>query len=191
VVDLKGCTPRLGERGVVTGLRADFDVAALHAALDAQRLERGLTWAAATREVNRAGEWVARRPVASSTLTGMVSRGSIEGDGVLQMLLWLGRTPESFVPGHPAPNRPEMALPHVPADRILRWDVRALGAAINAHRVDLGLTWQQTAHEIGGFTSGMLTNLTRSERIGFPRVMRLVAWLDRPAVDFTVLRRRS
>lgn len=39
----------------------------------------------------------------------------IEGDGVLQALHWLNRTPESFVPGHmPAANE---ALPHVEADR--------------------------------------------------------------------------
>jgi hypothetical protein len=35
----------------------------------------------------------------------------------------------------------------------------------------------------------MLTTLARGPRIGFPRVMRLVRWLDRPAVTFTGIAR--
>jgi hypothetical protein len=31
----------------------------------------------------------------------------------------------------------------------------------------------------------MLTNLSKGGRIGFPRVMRLVKWLDQPAAVFT------
>ena len=46
-----------------------------------------------------------------------------EGDGVLGMLRWLGRTPESSVPGHPAPSTPATALPEVPPGLLVRWDV--------------------------------------------------------------------
>jgi hypothetical protein len=35
------------------------------------------------------------------------------------------------------------------------------------------------------FTTGMLTGLATARHIGFPRVMRLVAWLSEPAVRFT------
>jgi hypothetical protein len=41
------------------------------------------------------------------------------------------------------------------------------------------------AWEVGGFTPGMLTNLSKGGRIGFPRVMRLVRRLDQPAAVFT------
>jgi len=50
------------------------------------------------------------------------------------------------------------------------------------------MTWRQVADEIGGFTPGMLTGLAKARHVGFPRVMRLVAWLDRPAASFTALR---
>jgi len=48
------------------------------------------------------------------------------------------------------------------------------------------MTWNQVADEIGGFSSGMLTGLAKARHIDFPRAMRIVVWLDRPAVSFTV-----
>jgi uncharacterized protein YfiM (DUF2279 family) len=170
---------------------ADFDVAALHAALNAQRLARGLSWEGVVREMaGSTGRVAAARSLSASTLSGLLTRRSVEGDGVLGMLRWLDRTPESFVPGHPAPTTPETTLARTDPHLILRWDVPALHHALDMQRRERGMTWKQVADEIGGFTPGMLTGLATAQRTGFPQVMRLVAWLGRPAVSFTVQRRR-
>jgi transcriptional regulator with XRE-family HTH domain len=63
-----------------------FDAAALHRALDAQRLARGLTWKQVAAETG----------VSSATLGRMRQGGRLEVDGVLAMVRWLGRTVESF-----------------------------------------------------------------------------------------------
>lgn len=65
------------------------------------------------------------------------------------------------------------------------FDRRALYDALDARRVVRQLTWAAVARELRGFTPGMLTNLSSGPRIGFPRVMRLVRWLEQPAVRFT------
>jgi hypothetical protein len=164
---------------------ADFDLKALYAAMDDQRRSRALTWAAVTREINH---FVTDgHPVASSTITGVKTKSVAEGDGVLQMLLWLGRTPESFVPGFPGAEADRFQLPGRAEGRILRWDAAALHAALNAKRQAAGMTWQDVANEIGGVSSGMLTHLAKGGRVGLPGVMRLTAWLGRPAAAFTRL----
>src|SRR5262245_63166427 len=117
--------PRLG----------DFDVDALYAALDAERSARGMTWAELTRAINAQFKDVPARPLSVSTVTGMRTRRALEADGVLQMLLWLGRAPESFIPGRDGVSRPEELLPRVGPDRILRFDSPALYAALDAQRV--------------------------------------------------------
>ena len=76
-------------------------------------------------------------------------------------------------------------MPELRSGQILRWDTRALFLALDAQRRERQLTWTEVARTIGGFTPGMLTNLAKGGRIGFPPVMRLVRWLDRPAVAFT------
>jgi hypothetical protein len=162
---------------------ADFDLRALHDALDEQRVVRQLTWAAVANQVSRRRTRL--RPVAPSTITGLKDKRVGEGDGILQMLIWLGRTPESFVPGIPDADAPRFRLPELAPDQILRWDTRALFAALDAQRRDRGLTWAALARELRGFTPGMLTNLSSGPRIGFPPVMRLVRWLEQPAVRFT------
>jgi transcriptional regulator with XRE-family HTH domain len=63
-----------------------FDTRALYAALDAQRIARGLTWAEVAREIG----------VAASTLAGTRKGGRLEVDGALAMVCWLGRSIESF-----------------------------------------------------------------------------------------------
>jgi hypothetical protein len=77
----------------------DFDLKALYLALDVQRQMRGLTWAQATREINSVGPIPQLHPIATSTITGLRTKDVAEGAGVLQMLRWLGRAPESFMGG--------------------------------------------------------------------------------------------
>ena len=162
---------------------SDFDLGALYEALDEQRRSRRLSWAAATREINRSK--TAGHPIATSTVTGLEKKRTGEGDGILQMLLWLGRTPESFVPGFGEADAERFHLRELGGERILRWDTKALHSALNAERQARGLTWKEVARDVGGFTPGMLTNLAKGGRTGFPGVMRIVGWLGQPAAAFT------
>jgi hypothetical protein len=164
---------------------ADFDIAALYAALDAQRQARGMSWQQVVREINALFAHTPARPISPSTVTGMRSAGTIEGDGVLQMLRWLERTPESFVPGHPEAAMEAAKLPDVGPYRILRFDTRKLYAALDTQRTERGMTWKQVASEIGGFSAASLTRLAKGGRTGFPQVMRMTRWLGRPAACFT------
>ncbi len=165
-----------------------FDLAALFHALDAQRAARGLTWAQALREISRTGE---RRPgrhaIATSTVTSLRTKKVAEGDGVLQMLLWVNRTPESFVPGCELAGSDAAKLPEATPTQILRFDTGKLYAALNERRIERGMTWQQVAKEIGGVGAGSLTYLSKGSRVGFPGVMRITGWLGRPVAEFTRL----
>jgi hypothetical protein len=167
----------------MTPRERDFDLGALYDALDEKRRSLDLTWAALTQQVNR--HRTTLRPIAPSSITGLKDKGDGEGDGILQMLLWLERSPESFIPDVPDAGEARYRLPELTTGQILRWDTKALFAALDEQRRARGMTWALVARDLGGFTPGMLTNLAKGPRIGFPRVMRLVRWLDRPAVTFT------
>jgi hypothetical protein len=167
---------------------AEFDLRALYEALDEQRRARDMTWAAVAREVSRIppGQRAEGHPIAPSTITSLETKRVGEGDGILAMLLWLGRSPESFIPGFEGAEAERYRLPEgLSREQCLRWDTRALHAALNARRQDRRMTWKQVAGEIGGCTPGMLMNLSKGGRVGFPGVMRLVRWLGQPAADFT------
>jgi len=81
----------------------------------------------------------------------------------------------------PAPNE---NLPEAGPARVLRFDTRAMHAALDARRRERGRTWTALAKEMPGFTPGMLTNLATGPLIGSPRVMAIPQWLGRPASDF-------
>jgi len=162
----------------------DFSLQALFAALDAQRRARGLSWAGVIADMRGHRERPRGRALSASTITGTRFRKVAEGDGVLQMLRWLGRTPESLMPGRQAGEQPGAPLPEVPAGKVLRFDTGKLYAAVNARRVERGLTWQQAAKEMRVEVS-TLTHLRKGSRTAFPRVMRIVGWLRRPAAEFT------
>ena len=164
----------------------DFNLKALYRALDQQRQARGLSWAAATLEINR-GQ-TPGHPIAASTIRGLEQKPAAEADGVLQMLRWLDRTPESFVPGFADASAQRFQLPRVRDELTLRFNVPAIHAALEARRGARGISWTAVAREIGGFTPGMLTRLKHGSRIGFPGVMRIAAWLEEPASSFVVAR---
>lgn len=171
---------------MATSVNSEFDVGALFDALNSERQARRLTWAQVTREINDLFRDVKCRPIATSTLTGMRERGGLAGNGVLQMLVWLDRTPESFVPGHPEAAVREARLPRVGPARILRWDTESLHLALDAARIARALTWRQVAEEIGGgWTAASLTGLRTRGNAGFPAIMRVTGWLGRPVASFT------
>lgn len=151
-----------------------FDVHALYTALDAQRCLRQMSWQEVAREIVG---------VSPSTLTGMRARSSVEGDGVLQMLRWLGRTPESFVPGDQAATG-EDTLPEAGPSQKLRFDTKAIYAALDARRLERKMTWRQVADEIGETNPSSLTRLANGGRISFPNVIWIFGWLERPAAGF-------
>ena len=167
---------------------ADFNLADLYAALDAQRQQRGLTWSQAMREINLSIAAAGMRPIAQSTVSGLRTKPVGEGDGILQMLRWLKRAPESFVPGF-EPSA-QHALPDAPDDRILRFDTVKLHAALDAARVARGFTWQQVSRELPGTSAGSLMHLKKGGRTGFPHVARMARWLDQPVASFVRLTRR-
>jgi hypothetical protein len=163
-----------------------FSIAALYDALDSQRAARGLTWTQAVREINAQFQQSGARPLGAATVTGMRNRTAVEADGVLQMLLWLNRSPESFIKGHVNSSAKSLALPAVGPDKILRFDARMMFAAIEARRAARHMTSKQIADEIGGAMSpGSLQRLANGGRLAFPHVMRITAWLERPAASFT------
>ena len=149
-------------------------VNALYEALDERRRARGLTWPQAAREIGA---------VSTSTLTGMRGRRSLEGDGVLQMLRWLERSPESFVNGAQLSGL-DAALPPVTPPSILRFDSAAIHAALAAKRAERRLTWRQVALEIGGTNAANLTRLAEGGRVAFPEVMRIASWIGLPTARF-------
>jgi hypothetical protein len=151
-----------------------FDVHALYTALDTERCLRQMSWKEVAREVGG---------VSPSTLTGMRTRGSVEGDGVLQMLRWLGRTPESFMPVYQAAAG-ENSLPQAGPSQTLRFDTKAIYAALDARRLERKMTWQQVANEIGEINASNLTRLAHGGRVSFPNVLRIFGWLGRPAASF-------
>ena len=156
-------------------------------ALEEARRERGLTWAEVMAEVNKAFEGTTSIPISLGTVRGMAKKSSVTSGVVLQMLRWMRRSPESFLAGESA-SRAEEMLPEPGPGRVLRFDTRAMYEALDAQRRARGMTWKQVASELRGFSESMLTNLATGPLIGFPRVMMLTQWLERPAAHFVRVR---
>jgi DNA-binding Xre family transcriptional regulator len=155
-------------------MNAEFDVSALHDALDAQRRTRDLNWSQLGRALG----------ISPSTLQGMSKRRAVEGDGVLQVLRWLGCNPENFLRGSEDARGKAAPLPAVPASAgVLRFDARAIYDALEARRVERGMTWRQVG-EAASMVPSSLTRLQRGGRVGFPHIMRVFAWLGQPAARF-------
>ncbi len=161
---------------------------AFHAALDTARQAKGLSWAELAAETNRPFEGTTSIPIHPATLRSMPTKRSVTSAVVLQALAWLGQTPESFLTG--VPTLPETPLPKSGSGRVLRFDTRALHAALNLQRQARGQSWAQVTAELPGFTTSMLANLAAGPQIGFPRVMLLTQWLGQPAADFIRVRAR-
>src|SRR5215475_15524637 len=170
---------------------AEFDIVALHAVINARRIDLGMSWKAVANEVNRSDERYDVHPISSSTISGLKNkRWGVEGDGVLQMLLWLDRSPEAFVPGHPGAAHPDAQLPRLSVEQILRFDVPLIYSKLDALRASRGLSWTQAAGEIGGlFNAERLRNIRNQQRAAFPHVMRLARWLHCPAAALTRIAR--
>jgi hypothetical protein len=163
----------------------DFDLQALYAAMDERRRARNMTWREVTAEVNAQFRDVpGLRPIATSTILRLATEKT-SGAGPLQMMQWLDRTPESFVPGFRDGDAERFRLPRAGTARILRFDTKALHAALNAQRQARGMTWNDVALEMGVGSANPLRSLAKGGLTGFPIVMRMVGWLGQPAAAFT------
>jgi hypothetical protein len=78
-----------------------FDMRAFHAALDAARRAKGLSWAELASETNRPFEGTTSILIHPATLRDMLAKRSVTSAVVLQALAWLVRTPESFLTAPP------------------------------------------------------------------------------------------
>ena len=168
-------------------MAAEFDAFAMYAVMDAQRMDRGLSWQKVAKEIwEQSAALNVRRhdhPISAATLTGVGKRGDCTCQHALFMLRWLGRTPESFVSGSALPPGAD-ALPGVGDDRRLRWNLRTLYEALDARRREQGLTWKELATVLH-CTDNQLTGVrTARYAIGMKLAMRIVQWLGEPAATF-------
>ena len=165
----------------------DFDVIALFDAMDARRVERGLSWQGTAEELWSLSAELNRRrndhPISPSTLTGMRKRRATSCQHALFVLRWLDRPPESFLAGTTSRSR-DATLPAAGPDCRLRWSLPRLSAALEVERRASGLTWPQLASVLAS-TPSQLTGLrTARYATNMNLAMRIVQWLDRPASDF-------
>jgi len=167
-----------------------FDMRAFHAELDAQRRARGLSWTKLAAEINRPFESTPSMPINPATLRDMLksdqspaplcSRYS-DGWGVRRRVFF--RVPRVM----PAPTSSCLRQSWIASFVSIRARFSMLFKRNGLRR---GLTWQQVAHELPGFTPSMFTNLASGPLIRFPRVMTLTQWLNRPAAAFVRARSR-
>jgi hypothetical protein len=167
----------------------EFDMNALHAALDDERRARDLSWSELAAKINEPFKGTSSLPISVTTIKNMRTKRSVTSAVVLQILRWLGRTPESFLSGRSSLPAASEALPNAGPSGILRFDTRAMHQALNERRVKQGMTWKQVANQLPGFTGSMLSNLATGPLIGFPGVMMIRQWLGVPAANF--VRERS
>jgi hypothetical protein len=170
----------------------DFDCDALFKALDAQRVARGLSWMGVANDMRQMYDELNRslpndHPLSPSTIISMSRRANTTCQHALIFLQWLGRMPESFLPGVTTTvNRP---LRPFGTDRRPRWHLRRLYGALNVRRQELQMTWPELARVLR-CTPNQLTGIRRARyAINMKLAMRIVQWLDRPSVDFIYLAR--
>src|SRR5215468_10118641 len=129
----------------------EFDIAAMYAAMEAQRIQRGLSWPQVARALwEQSASLNGQRqdhPISASTLTGIAKRRDCTCQHALFILRWLGSAPEQFVAG--LPRNGDDALPVIGPDRRLRWNLKALYDALNARRGEQGLSWPELAAHLG------------------------------------------
>jgi hypothetical protein len=163
-----------------------FDGEALIAALDAQRVARGLDWNGLAQELyaqsHELNAELLDHSVCPGALVRTARRGTMSCQYALMLLRWIDRPPEDFLTGSAA-EVGDARLPDAGPDRRLRWDLPQLHAAMNEVRQERQLTWVALAEEIG-CTPNRLTNLRTARQADIDLVMRVTQWLAQPAARF-------
>jgi len=159
----------------------------MYRAMDAQRLQRGLSWRQVLDQIWDLSADLNRRrvdhPISPATVTGIAKRGDTTCQHALFFLRWLGRTPESFL-ARPPVDDSYAALPAAGSDKRLRWNLRALYDALNQRRIERELTWRELAAEIRCGENQLTGLRTAKYAIAMKLAMRIVGWLEQPAARF-------
>jgi hypothetical protein len=116
-----------------------FDMKLLRVTLDAERRSHRLSWIELAADINRPFQGTPSIPINVSTIKGMAAKSSVTSAVVLQVLRWLGRTPESFLSGYDRSPQAEERLPDPGPSRILRFDTKALYASREAREAWAGI----------------------------------------------------
>src|SRR4051812_6197614 len=165
---------------------ATFDGAALIAALDAQRAERALDWAALAdvlyAQSHDLNVELADNCLCSGALVRTAKRGTMSCQYALILLRWIGRAPEDFLIG-PVVHVGATTLPDAGPDRRLRFDLPSLYVALNQERQVRGHTWAGLA-DVLTCTPARLTNLRTARLADMGLTLTVTQWLARPAADF-------
>lgn len=138
-----------------------FDGPAFFGAIDKQRGHRELSWPELGRVTG----------VSPGTIKRFATGDTIEADGVLALVRWLGRPLEDFSPANAHLNSgkgPATALPGT----MLRRDTQRLYQALVERSERDGVSLKQIAEEVGistaqirGFAKGGRTNIRRFLRV--------------------------
>lgn len=150
----------------------DVELGLLYEAIDQKREAEGLSWARVAKEIG----------IALSTIKGTKDREVVEGDGALRMLLWFGRSPESFIPNFKAGKKHELKDPK---HAVLRFDLVEAYRLIEVKRLRDELTWVTVAEQIGDLVPSQLQHFKKGGRTSIRAIVRVARWLDVPAKDLT------
>ena len=157
------------------GSAGEFDIRALFAIAEDQRVARDLTWS----QVNSELGWMSLK-----TLLGMRERGTSSCHHVLPLIQWVHRTPESFVVGGDE-RRGELLPDPGPGGRWRwYWNITELREEVDARRAARGLTVAEVAAEIGTGTGQVKGLFTTRYGPTINLAMRVAHWLDRTAASF-------
>lgn len=164
---------------------AFFDGPAMIAALDAQRVDRGLDWNGLAVELHAQSSdlnaVLAGNDMCPGALQRTAKRGTMSCQYALTLLRWIGRPPEDFVGNRV--NVGDTHLPDAGPDKRLRFDLPSLYAALSAYRQEHGLTWAALAAELD-CTPSRLTNLKTARQADMDLTVRVVQHIGRPAAEF-------
>ena len=164
-----------------------FDAIALYEAMDARRLQRGLSWRQVAEQLwALSGDLNQRRrdhPISPSTLTGIAKRGDCTCQHALFILRWLGRSPESFL-SPPRDDSDRCALLSAGPHQRLRWNLRSLYDALDARRRERGLSWAELARQLRCSEHQLTGIKTARYAIAMTLAMKIVQWLEQPASTF-------
>ena len=163
-----------------------FDGPALIAALDAQRVARGLDWNqlsdALYEQSSDLNAELCDHGVCSGALIRTAKRGTMSCQYAAMLLRWIGRPPEDFLAG-PKLDVGPTTLPKIGPDKRLRFELPALHATLDDRRRAEGLTWAALGEELG-CSPARLTNLRTARLADMGLTMQLTQWLRVPAATF-------
>ena len=164
---------------------------ALFAAIESQKVERGLSWDGVAHDmwakaaVLHASPLGHKHPIATSTIVQLRTGKGTTCQHALVMLRWLGRPPEDFI-AEPVPETAGHQLPEPGPAYMIRWDLKATYEALDHVRRARGATWVQAAARLHCGPSQLTGLRTAKYGTGMSLAMRISQALRRPASDFVI-----